>query len=154
LYEPGEGGAVAVQLYDPSDCVVTVIAFVLHPNTTTIVRPPTPAPFAVNVPETVNIVPPCIELGVENAVSEIETGLVSDPVFRFSVIVPGPLNVTRTTPTGQCVTSDTYELFAKAIHHIVARENSRSSIVTANANHEPRRELNGARKKSRSPAVI
>jgi hypothetical protein len=67
---------------------------VLHPNTNAIVLPPTPAPFAVSFPETVNVVPFPVELGVENAVSEVEMGLVSEPVLRFNVIVPGPSNVT------------------------------------------------------------
>jgi hypothetical protein len=86
---------VAVYVYDPSDAVVTVTMFEFHPKTSTICFPLTPAPFAVNLPETVNVVPPWIELGVENAVSEVETGLPSEPVLSFSVIVPGPLNVTR-----------------------------------------------------------
>ncbi len=89
-------GAVAVQVYDPSvGLVVAVTMFVLQLNTHTIGSFPTPTPFAVRVPETVNVAPPPVEPGVDTAVSEVETGLLSEPVFRFSVILPGPLNVTR-----------------------------------------------------------
>jgi hypothetical protein len=84
-----------VYVYEPSNAVVTVTMFVLHPNTNTIVSPPTPPPFAVNDPETVNDVATSVELGVDNAVSEVEVGFDSDPVLKFNVIVPGPLNVTR-----------------------------------------------------------
>jgi hypothetical protein len=70
--------------------------FVLHPNTNTIVSLPRAVPFVnVNLPETVNVVPACVEFGVENAVSDVERGLLSEPVLRFNVIFPGPLNVTR-----------------------------------------------------------
>jgi len=69
---------------------------VLHPNTNTIVSLPRAVPFVnVNLPETVNVVPACVEFGVENAVSDVERGLLSEPVLRFNVIFPGPLNVTR-----------------------------------------------------------
>ncbi len=94
MYEPAEAGAVAVYVYDPIDpveLVVTVTMLLLHPNTNTIVSPPTPTPFAVNVPDTVNV--PGDGYDTE-AVSEVETGLLSEPAFRFSVIFPGPLNVT------------------------------------------------------------
>jgi hypothetical protein len=86
-----------VYVYDPSDPVVTVTMLVLHPNTNTIVSPPIPAPFAVRLSETVNVVPLPVEVGVDNAVSEVETGLDSEPVLRLSVIVPGPSIETKTT---------------------------------------------------------
>ena len=85
-----------MHVYGPSDSVVTVWMFVLQLNTHTIFSLGTPAPFDVNVnfPETVNG-EPGDGAGVEgDAVSNVETGLVSEPVWRFSVIVPGPLNVT------------------------------------------------------------
>jgi hypothetical protein len=69
--------------------------FESQPKTNTTVSPLTPTPFAVNDPETANVVPPCIELGVAEAVNEVEMGFDSEPVLRFKVIVPGPLNVTR-----------------------------------------------------------
>ena len=95
LYEPAEEGAVAEQVYDPRVWVVTVTMFVLQLNTHTIVSAPTPTPFAVSVPETVNG-EPGDGVDVEgDAVSMVETGLVSEPVWRFRVIVPDPLNVTR-----------------------------------------------------------
>jgi hypothetical protein len=71
--------------------------FESQPKTNTTVSPLTPTPFAVNDPETVNVVPPCIELGVAEAVNEVETGLVSEPVLKFMVIVPGPPIETKTT---------------------------------------------------------
>jgi hypothetical protein len=68
--------------------------FVLQLNTHTTVSPLTPTPFAVNDPETVNG-EPGDGVDVEgDAVSMVETGLVSEPVLRSRVIVPGPLNVT------------------------------------------------------------
>jgi hypothetical protein len=94
LYEPAEEGAVAVYVYDPLDRVLTVTMFVLHPNTNTIVSLPTPPPFAVRLPEAVNVVPVPVELGVDTAVSEVETGQVSEPDLRTNVIFPGPSNVT------------------------------------------------------------
>ena len=69
--------------------------FVLHPNTSTIVLPLTPFPFAVNDPETVNDVPGDGFDCDEEAVKEVETGLLSEPILRFSVIVPEPSNVIR-----------------------------------------------------------
>ena len=87
-------GAVAEQVYDPSACVVAVTMFVLQLKTHTIVSPPTPPPFAVSVPETVNDVPPETELGVAEAVKDVETGFDRDPVLRFRVIEPGPETVT------------------------------------------------------------
>ena len=83
-----------MHVYDPPDPVVTVWMFVLQLNTHTIVSPLTPTPFAVSDPETVNG-EPGDGVDVEgDAVSMVETGLVSEPVWRFRVIVPGPLNVT------------------------------------------------------------
>ncbi len=73
---------------------MTVTSFVLQPNTNTIVLPPNPAPFAVKVPDTVNVVSWEGFEGVAEAVREVDMGFVSDPVFRVNVIVPGPLNVT------------------------------------------------------------
>jgi len=94
LYGPGVVGAVAEQVYDPRAWVVTVTMFVLQLNTHTTVSAPTPTPFAVSVPETVNG-EPGDGVDVEgDAVSMVETGLVSEPVWRSRVIVPGPLNVT------------------------------------------------------------
>ena len=95
MYEPAEVGAVVVYVYDPIDpveLVVIVTILLFHPNTNTIVSPPTPTPFAVNVPDTVNVPGDGYD---EEAVSEVETGQVSEPILRFSVIFPGPLNVTR-----------------------------------------------------------
>ena len=88
-------GAIAVYVYDPSALVVTVTVFEVQPNTNTIVSPPTPPPFAVSVPETVKEVPCTGFAGDAEVISEVETGLESEPVLRFIVIVPGPLNVTR-----------------------------------------------------------
>ncbi len=79
---------------DPSACVVTVTMLELHANTNTICAPPKPTPFAVSMPETVNCAPPCTVLGVAITVKDVEMGFESDAVFRFSVIVPGPANVT------------------------------------------------------------
>ena len=56
MYEPGVAGAVAEHVYDPSNPVVTVSMLALQLNTHTIFSPLTPAPFAVNVPETANAV--------------------------------------------------------------------------------------------------
>jgi hypothetical protein len=95
LYEPGVVGAVAVQVYDPSDRVVLVTMLVLQLNTHTIGSFPNPPPLAVRAPETVNVVPPPVEPDGNIAVSEVDTGLLSEAVFRFSVILPGPLNVTK-----------------------------------------------------------
>ena len=68
--------------------------FVLQLNTHTTVSAPTPTPFAVSDPETVNG-EPGDGVGVEgDAVSMVETGLVSEPVWRFRVIVPGPVKET------------------------------------------------------------
>jgi hypothetical protein len=86
-----------VYVYDPSDPVVTVTMLVLHPNTNTIVLPLKPAPFAVSVPETVNDEPEDGLGGIAEAVSIVEIGSVSEPVLRFSVIVPGPSIETKTT---------------------------------------------------------
>lgn len=94
MYGPGVAGAVALQVYDPSVWVVTVTTVVFQLKTHTIGSLP-PSPFGVSVPETVNGAPPPIEFGVANAVSEVEMGLVSEPVLRFNEIVPGPMNVTR-----------------------------------------------------------
>jgi hypothetical protein len=69
--------------------------FVLQLNTHTIGSFPTPSPFAVRVPETVIVVPSPVDPGGNTAVSEVDSGLLSEPVFRFSVIFPGPLNMTR-----------------------------------------------------------
>jgi hypothetical protein len=94
LYEPAEVGAVVVYVYDPTDpveLVVTETTLLLHPNTNTTVSPPTPTPFAVNIPDTVKVPGDGYEA---EAVSEVETGLGSEPVLRFNVIFPGPLNVT------------------------------------------------------------
>jgi len=87
-------GAVPVQVYDPSGWVVTVSMFVLQLNTHTIGSPLTPTPFAVKLSETVNG-----ELGVGvddegDAVSVVETGLLSEPVLKLRVIVPGPVKET------------------------------------------------------------
>jgi hypothetical protein len=65
-----------------------------QPNTKTTVSPLTPIPFAVNIPETVNVAPGAGFVGEAETVNEVETGFESDPVFRFKVIVPGPVNVT------------------------------------------------------------
>jgi hypothetical protein len=74
---------------------VTVNVFEFHPKTSTVCSPPKPIPFAVSVPETVKDVPRAGFAGDAVAVSEVETGLVSEPVLRFNVIVPGALNVAR-----------------------------------------------------------
>ena len=85
-----------MHVYDPSDPVVAVTMFVLQLKTHTIFSLTTPFPFDVNVnfPETVNG-EPGVGVDVEgDAVSMVEAGLVSEPVWRFNVIVPAPLNVT------------------------------------------------------------
>jgi hypothetical protein len=87
-------GAVPVQAYDPSARVVLVTMLVLQLNTHTIGSFPNPPPLAVRTPETENVVPSPVEPGGDTAVSEVETGLLNEPVSRFSVILPGPLNVT------------------------------------------------------------
>ena len=69
---------------------MVVKMFVLQLNTHTIGSPLTPPPFAVNDPVTETDDP----LTDAAAVSEVETGLLSEPVLRFSVIVPEPVNVT------------------------------------------------------------
>ena len=94
LYGPGVVGAVAEQVYVPRAWVVTVTMFVLQLNTHTIVSAPTPTPFAVNFPETVNGEPGDGVDVEDDAVSVVETGLLSEPVLRFRVIVPEPLIVT------------------------------------------------------------
>jgi hypothetical protein len=66
---------------------------VLHPNTNTIVSLPTPPPFAVSSPETVNDEPGVGVDGVAEAVSMVETGFDNAPDLRVSRTVPGPLNV-------------------------------------------------------------
>jgi hypothetical protein len=68
--------------------------FVLQLNTHTIGSPLTPLPPSVSVPETVNGEPGVGLDGVAEAVSIVELGLVSEPVLRFRVIVPGPVSVT------------------------------------------------------------
>jgi len=73
---------------------VTIAISVFQLNTNTIVSLPTPAPFAVNAPETVRDVPPITEPGVAEAVNEVEIGFDNDPVLRFSVIEPEPVTVT------------------------------------------------------------
>lgn len=97
MYEPVELGAVAEQVYNPPDTVVTVTMPKFHPKTHTIGFPTKPAPFAVNVPETVNDAPCTGFAGDAEAVSEVETGLDKDPVLRCKVIEeggPGPVKVT------------------------------------------------------------
>lgn len=81
-------------MYEPLPSVVTVTSLVLQPNTNTTVFPPNPVSFAVRVPETVIVVPLDGFDGVAEAVREVDTGFVSDPIFRFNVIVPGPINGT------------------------------------------------------------
>jgi hypothetical protein len=71
--------------------------FVLQLNTHTIGSPLTPLPPSVNVPVTVNDEPGVGADVDANAVSIVELGLVSEPVLRFSVIVPGPLIETKIT---------------------------------------------------------
>jgi hypothetical protein len=39
-------------------------------------------------------VPPCSGFGDADAVSEVEAGFVSTPLFKFNVMVPGPLTTT------------------------------------------------------------
>jgi len=52
---------------------------------------PTPLAMSLNLPETLNDVPGD-GFGVDvNAVMFVETGFDSVPVWRFSVIVPGPV---------------------------------------------------------------
>lgn len=82
-------GVVAVQLYDPPDWVGTVMMFVLQLNTHTIGSVES-APFGVSVPITVTDEP----LTDAEAVSEVETGLLSEPILRFRVIEPAPDTVT------------------------------------------------------------
>jgi hypothetical protein len=76
---------------------VTATIFEFQPKTRRICFPPSPAPPAVNDPETVNDDPACNELGDADAVNDVETGLESDPVFKFKVIEPGPVAVTSVT---------------------------------------------------------
>ena len=90
-------GAVAVQVYDPSARVVLVTMLVLQLNTHTMGSFPIPPAFAVRVPEIVNVAPSPVEPGGDNAVSEVETGLDSEPVLRINVIVPGPFTETKIT---------------------------------------------------------
>jgi hypothetical protein len=59
-------------------------------NTNTIGSFPTPAPFAVNVPETVRSPPE----SVAEADNCVETGFDKEPCLRFSVIEPEPDTVT------------------------------------------------------------
>ena len=87
-----------MQVYAPAfapDWVVTVTMFVLQLNTHTIGSPVTPLPPSVSVPATTNDEPGDGLGGVAEAVSIVELGLVSEPVLRFSVIVPEPLSVIR-----------------------------------------------------------
>jgi hypothetical protein len=53
-----------------------------------------PFPPSVSVPVTVNDELGVGLDGVAEAVSIVELGLVSEPVWRFSVIVPGPVKET------------------------------------------------------------
>ena len=94
MYEPGVVGAVPAQVYAPPVVVVAMTMFVFELNTQTIGSGVTPTPPSVNVPVTVNGEPGVGADGVAEAVSIVELGLVSEPVLRVSVIVPGPLNVT------------------------------------------------------------
>ena len=88
---PGVVGAVAVQVYDPAGLVFTVTMVVLQLSTHTIGSLESP-PFGVSVPETVTDDPGVG--GVADAVSMVETGLVSEPVLRVSVLAPGPVKET------------------------------------------------------------
>lgn len=76
-----------------------------------ILSPTNPTPFAVNLPEIVNDLPTCSELGVAEAVIDVEMGFESVPVFMFNEIVPALedvtivgllelVNVDRVEPTG------------------------------------------------------
>jgi hypothetical protein len=67
--------------------------FVLQLKTHTICSVESP-PFGVSVPETVNDDPGVGLDGAAEAVSIVETGFDRDPVLRFRVIVPGPVNET------------------------------------------------------------
>jgi hypothetical protein len=92
LYSPAEVGAGPVYVYDPL-VAITVTILVPQPKTRTTFSLDNPPPFAVNEPETVTEA----TFSVAEAVSKVDTGPLSEPVLRLSVIVPGPSIETEIT---------------------------------------------------------
>ena len=96
MYEPAVAGAVAVIEYPPVEFVVVVTMCVLQLDTSTTVSLGNPAPLDtfLSRPDTENVPPVDVLLGEAVAVMLVEDGLGIDPVFRFSVMLPGPGKVT------------------------------------------------------------